>query len=86
MRDGENGITSDNNTQALAQAMDRVLRTPDLERLRSKARETAWGLSVESQTRRISEVYSRAMQKQRSGVDARTQGDRKDTPLTEFAF
>jgi glycosyltransferase involved in cell wall biosynthesis len=86
VRDGENGITTDNNPQALAQAMDRVLRTPDLERLRSKARETAWSFSVESQTRRISEVYSRAMRKQRSAVDSRAQGDRKDAPLAEFAF
>ena len=86
VRDGENGITADNNTQALAQAMDRALRTPELERLRSKAKETAWSMSVESQTRRISEVYSRAMLKQRSGVVAGPQGDRKDTPLAEFAF
>ena len=66
LRDNENGMTSENHPDALARALDRALRATDLNALIEKARETATSFSVESQTRRMSEVYKQAKQKQQS--------------------
>ena len=82
--DGVNGITAENSSVALARAMDRALQTPDLSRLRENARETARNMSVESQTKRISEVYARATARQKLGRGS--QADLKGAPLPEFAL
>lgn len=64
VKDNLNGITADNHPLALARALDRALNVSDLTKLREKARETALSFSVERQTRRLSEVYARAIEKQ----------------------
>lgn len=65
VKDNVNGISSDNDSVALARALDQALRTEDMGRLRQNARETAASLNVASQARRMSEVYAKAMRKHR---------------------
>lgn len=60
VRDGDNGVATDNHPEALARALDRTLRIPDLSRLRQRGRQTALDLSVANQVKRISEVYAKA--------------------------
>ena len=98
VRDNFNGITTDNNSQALADALERVLELEDMDGLRERARRTAKSLNVASQTRRMLEVYAKAMQKQRaipditgvpgsSGIEfSDSHADLESAAFTQLAF
>ena len=98
VRDNFNGITSDNDADSLARALERALRIEDMEGLRERARRTAMGLNVASQTRRLLDVYAHAMGRQRaereiaefpvsSGVGfTESHPDLESAAFTQFAF
>lgn len=65
---GENGLLTDNNPEALAQALDKMLADPDLcDRLTEAASETAVSFDMITTAQRLDKVYEQAIEDKKAG-------------------
>lgn len=84
VRDDVNGLIAENNPNALCKTLDRALRSSGLDRLRQNAVHTAAQFSIENQTREMSKVYARAIQRQKENLDSNSEFAR--TRLRRFTL